>query len=318
MRKKGKMIDQKDVLTLPKNERENLLTFFEYIQAINKRDRKTEITCGDLKSEGFLKYKTAWAIRALNTIYKKLPREQVYDQDELEGGLHVPVFQRPGLDEDTHGDDRCLEGVFTPFTQEVFEVLLQKHGNSRMDKKLLSVPPSPDQKNVVTKSRRHQVDLPHGAHWEDLLLRTKDSSLDTIIIYCNKQYIKEVSYVDLKFYNGEKQQRFDRSWIFLMILSYLSTLNEPKTATVEQMRTSIPEYAGEHKTLSAASVHQTKRKLSTGLKEVFDMQEDPFYEYAEYYQPKFRPEADAGMRKGEIRQQGGEYNDNILYSHDSF
>ena len=116
-----------------------------------------------------------------------------------------------------------------------------------------------------------------------MVLKIKEGLEDLEILYKDK-YIGKVSYVDLGFSATKTNHKPNRAWKLLIILSVLQRENIT-LATPEKLMSMFKGYAGNG--ITKENVYQIKKLLSDALKIIFRIEEDPFTDRKEYYEPKF-------------------------------
>ncbi len=145
------------------------------------------------------------------------------------------------------------------------------------------------QKTKLNKKAGNKIEspykLPYGTEWERVEIKFKDA--DSIEVFNNKEKHCTVSYKDLGFYSGKKNSKPDMPWLFLSSLAIAQSKDE-KGATVDDMIFHLTSKKGGKK-ITKDNCQQIKLKLSKKLREVFDVVDDPFWEYEKYrcYKTKF-------------------------------
>jgi hypothetical protein len=123
------------------------------------------------------------------------------------------------------------------------------------------------------EQNKEKINLPEKTSWEDITIKLLN--IYDIEIYVKDKYFGKYSYKDIGLLRkNTKDKSPNRQWEFLKELS--STEGEAQFNT----RTNIKE---------TDKYKQCKKKLSEKLKDFFDLEEDPFYEYKEKqtYKTKF-------------------------------
>lgn len=151
-----------------------------------------------------------------------------------------------------------------------------------------------------------ELSFPEPVQWEKVTLKFMVGNRDIEIFYDNK-LIKTADHVELGFYSGEKQQKPNRMWQFLIALSTLFMKNIVQ-ATPDNLRIMFAPPK-----VSSENVQQIKRQLVKKLCDLFDTDADPFREYRGYYFPKFKILPEPELRTERPWSQGGRFNDQILY-----
>ncbi len=158
-----------------------------------------------------------------------------------------------------------------------------------------------ESKNSVNKNKI----LLQANNWEEVEIKFKDKF--TIEIYINENHVKTIDYEEIGFCGKGKDKKPNAQWNFLYRFSGINSFKKEE-ATKQSMVSSLEK--------KEANIDKIKSKLSKKLKELFGLNDDPFYIYKDYgyYNPKFKIKPIPKVRgDGELYDFTGQYNDNIDY-----
>lgn len=166
-------------------------------------------------------------------------------------------------------------------------------------------------KNIVGKKKSIiELIFPETVQWEKVTIKIKDGAKDAEIFY-NDKHIKTANYIELGFSANKLNPKINKEWLLLTILSVLQN-EDIKQATPENLRCMLGRDSKSER-IEIDTVHQTKKRLSDALKDIFKTNKDPFVENRTYYEPKFKILPEPMMRNEELRKQGGPLNENVDY-----
>lgn len=165
-------------------------------------------------------------------------------------------------------------------------------------------------KDMIQK-KKHTIDLkfPETIRWENVVLKLKEGMAEIEILYGGK-HIKTAGYIELGFSANKTNHKPDQRWNLLIILSVLQK-QDIKQATPDVLRTMLARNS-DH-TIKIDAVHQTKKRLSEALEDIFNTKENPFTDNKKYYEPRFKILPSPDMRIEKLWKQGGRLNENIDY-----
>ncbi|MFA5080882.1 MAG: hypothetical protein WC472_04665 [Candidatus Paceibacterota bacterium] len=156
-------------------------------------------------------------------------------------------------------------------------------------------------KNSVNKNKI----LLQANNWEEVEIKFKDKF--TIEIYINENHVKTINYEEIGFCGNGKDKKPNAQWNFLYRFSGINSFKKEE-ATKQFMVSSLEK--------KEANIDKIKSKLSKKLKELFGLNDDPFYIYKDYgyYNPKFKIKPIPGVRgDGKLLIFTSQYIDNIDY-----
>ncbi len=142
-------------------------------------------------------------------------------------------------------------------------------------------------------------------NWKEVEIKFKDKF--TIEIYINENHVKTIDYKEIGFCGNGKDKKPNAQWNFLYRFSGINSFKKEE-ATKQSMVSSLEK--------KEANVDKIKSKLSKKLKELFGLNDDPFYIYKDYgyYNPKFKIKPLPGVRgDGKLLIFTSQYIDNIDY-----
>ncbi len=163
----------------------------------------------------------------------------------------------------------------------------------------------------VSRKRRlkHTIELsfPEKVNFEKVTLKMKEG-LQEMEIWYNGKHLETADYIKLGFFAGKKQQKPDRAWGFIAVLSALQATDITR-ATAENMKPMVVAESGV--SLSTANIHQIKKTLTNRMRAIFKTDDNPFHNNKKYYEPRFTILPSPTLRHEEVWQQGGKLNENL-------
>lgn len=158
-------------------------------------------------------------------------------------------------------------------------------------------------------------DIPVDTQWEDVTIKFKDAEKVEILI--RNKHLAHSGFKEMRF--GKNKP--DKHWTLLHLLAVIYAATEQMkvshsvSASVEDLAYSL--CGGRIDEKAKSNVHTIKKNLSAQLNQIFGMDyQDPFEDYSQwgYYKSKFKLEPESELRRENVYEVGGKFNENTLHN----